>query len=87
MVGVQEDRRRRASARERALVAVLAEGTSFRPVRQLHGALRRRGLTISLSTVYRRLAVLLQDGQVDLVYGANGKLGTGCIGRAGASTI
>ena len=52
--------------RQRAEVLALLTGTEeFRSAQQLHAALRGRGVSVGLTTVYRTLQLLVDAGEVD----------------------
>lgn len=54
--------------RQRAAINALLEQTAdFRSAQQLHGALRGRGESISLATVYRTLQSMAEEGEVDVL--------------------
>ena len=52
--------------RQRAeVLALLMETGEFRSAQQLHTALRDRGATVGLTTVYRTLQLLVDAGEID----------------------
>lgn len=55
------------------LSAALDGLPGFCSAQQIHSELRRRGEHIGLTTVYRHLQVLSEDGQVDAISGASGE--------------
>jgi Fur family ferric uptake transcriptional regulator len=55
------------------ILALLRQAGSFQTAQDVHGALRQRGLSIGLATVYRNLAALAHMGEVDAVVGASGE--------------
>jgi Fur family transcriptional regulator, ferric uptake regulator len=55
------------------LSAALDGLPGFCSAQQIHAELRRRGEHIGLTTVYRHLQVLSEDGQVDAISGASGE--------------
>jgi Fur family transcriptional regulator, ferric uptake regulator len=60
--------------RQAGLLAAALDGLpGFCSAQQIHAELRRRGEHIGLTTVYRHLQVLTEDGQVDAITGANGE--------------
>jgi Fur family ferric uptake transcriptional regulator len=56
---------RRNTRQRAAVLAVLDDLDSFRSAQQIHQELGRRGDDVGLSTVYRSLAALAADGDVD----------------------
>jgi Fur family ferric uptake transcriptional regulator len=56
-----------------ALNAVLMELATFTSAQEIHAELRRRGERIGLTTVYRHLQVLAEDGAVDAIRDQNGE--------------
>ncbi|HEY7487195.1 MAG TPA: Fur family transcriptional regulator [Streptosporangiaceae bacterium] len=56
-----------------ALTAVLADLPAFSSAQDIHAELRRRGERIGLTTVYRHLQVLAEDGSVDTIRDAGGE--------------
>src|SRR5438105_10027205 len=56
-----------------AINAVLQRSPGFRSAQDLHAELRREGESIGLTTVYRHLQVLAENGLVDVVRGADGE--------------
>ena len=60
--------------RQSAALAAALEGLSgFCSAQQIHAELRRRGERVGLTTVYRHLQVLSQDGRVDAIRDASGE--------------
>ena len=57
----------RGTRQAAALAAVLAELPGFCSAQDIHAELRRRGERIGLTTVYRHLQVLSEDGEIDTV--------------------
>jgi Fur family transcriptional regulator, ferric uptake regulator len=56
------------STRQRAAVAAaLAEVDEFRSAQELHDLLKHRGDSVGLTTVYRTLQSLADDGEVDVL--------------------
>ncbi|MFD2093092.1 Fur family transcriptional regulator [Blastococcus deserti] len=64
---------RRPSRRRSAVLELLGDLDGFRSAQDLHALLRRRGDSIGLATVYRALQALVDDGQVDVLRGADGE--------------
>ena len=56
-----------------ALNAVLAELPTFTSAQDIHAELRRRGERVGLTTVYRHLQVLAEDGAVDAIRDQHGE--------------
>lgn len=64
----------RRSTRQRAAVnEVLGELTEFRTAQQLHDELRQQGLRVGLTTVYRTLQALADNGGVDVIRTGDGE--------------
>jgi Fur family ferric uptake transcriptional regulator len=63
----------RGTKQAEALAAVLDTLPGFWSAQQIHAELRRRGERIGLTTVYRQLQVLSEDGQVDTIRDAGGE--------------
>ena len=64
----------RRSTRQRAAVnEILGELEEFRTAQQLHDQLRRSGNSIGLTTVYRTLQALADDGDVDMIRTGDGE--------------
>lgn len=64
---------RRRSRQRDLLGAYLAEQNGFRSAQQIHGDLRTRGDRVGLATVYRALQAMVDDGEVDVLRGADGE--------------
>ena len=64
---------RRQTRQRRAVDDVLSELADFRTAQQIHDELRRRGGSVGLTTVYRRLQVLAEDGELDAIRSADGE--------------
>ena len=56
-----------------AVQALLAESGSFRSAQDLYAELRRRGESVGLTTVYRHLQVLAEQGIVDALHTPEGE--------------
>jgi Fur family transcriptional regulator, ferric uptake regulator len=64
----------RRPSRQRTAVLALLEGLDgFQTAQDLHALLRERGDSVGLATVYRALQALVDDGQVDILRGADGE--------------
>jgi Fur family ferric uptake transcriptional regulator len=65
--------RMRGTRQAEALASVLKSLPGFWSAQQIHAELRRRGKRIGLTTVYRHLQVLSEDGTVDTIRDASGE--------------
>lgn len=63
----------RTTRRRTALIDVLHTSDRFLSARDLHLALSTRGDSLALSTVYRALQCLADDGEVDVFKGMDGE--------------
>lgn len=63
----------RGTRQAEALASVLGSISGFWSAQQIHAELRRRGERIGLTTVYRHLQVLSEDGTVDTIRDASGE--------------
>ncbi|HYK29635.1 MAG TPA: transcriptional repressor [Streptosporangiaceae bacterium] len=63
----------RGTRQAEAVSAALDSLPGFCSAQQIHAELRRRGENVGLTTVYRHLQVLSEDGQVDAITGATGE--------------
>jgi Fur family transcriptional regulator, ferric uptake regulator len=63
----------RGTRQAEALSIVLDRLTGFCSAQQIHAELRQRGEHIGLTTVYRHLQVLSEDGRVDAIRDASGE--------------
>jgi Fur family ferric uptake transcriptional regulator len=64
---------RRTTRQRSALVSLLDELDGFRSAQELHALLRDRQDRVGLATVYRTLQTLVDDGQLDVLRGADGE--------------
>jgi Fur family ferric uptake transcriptional regulator len=64
----------RGTRQAEALSAALDGLTGFASAQQIYAALRERGEHIGLTTVYRHLQVLSEDGRVDTIRDASGEI-------------
>ena len=64
---------RRPSRQRSAILELLDDLDDFRSAQDLHALLRQRGASVGLATVYRALQSLVDDGQIDLLRGADGE--------------
>ncbi|CCG02483.1 Fur family transcriptional regulator [Blastococcus saxobsidens] len=69
----QEGTGRRPSRQRSAVLALLDDLDGFSSAQDLHALLRERGDPVGLATVYRALQALVDDGQVDVLRGADGE--------------
>jgi Fur family ferric uptake transcriptional regulator len=63
----------RGTRQAEALSAALDGLPGFCSAQQIHAELRRRGERVGLTTVYRHLQVLSEDGRVDTIRDASGE--------------
>ena len=64
---------RRTTRQRSAVLAVLDDLEQFRSAQEIHGELARRGDSVGLSTVYRALAALAADDDVDTLLRDDGE--------------
>ena len=64
----------RGTRQAEALASVLDSLPGFLSAQQIHAELRRRGERIGLTTVYRHLQVLTEDGAVDTIRDISGEI-------------
>jgi Fur family ferric uptake transcriptional regulator len=64
---------RRVTKQRTAVAAVLDEQTEFRSAQELHSELRAQGEAVGLTTVYRTLQALADEGAVDVLRGDDGE--------------
>jgi Fur family ferric uptake transcriptional regulator len=57
----------RTTRQRRAVAAALLEVEDFRSAQEIHGLLRQRGDKVGLTTVYRALQGLADNGEVDVL--------------------
>ncbi len=65
--------RLRNTRQAEAVESILRESDGFRTAQDLFAELRRRGERIGLTTVYRHLALLAEQGSADVVHTADGE--------------
>jgi Fur family ferric uptake transcriptional regulator len=65
--------RLRNTRQAEAVESILRESDGFRTAQDLFAELRRRGDRIGLTTVYRHLALLAEQGSADVVHTADGE--------------
>jgi Fur family ferric uptake transcriptional regulator len=63
----------RATRQGAAVEAVLARAEGFRSAQDLHAELRRQGEAVGLTTVYRHLTTLADNGTVDMLQAGDGE--------------
>jgi len=63
----------RGTRQASAVAAALAGLPGFRSAQEIHAELRRRGETVGLTTVYRHLQVLSEQGSVDTIRDESGE--------------
>jgi Fur family transcriptional regulator, ferric uptake regulator len=71
------DRPARPSRRTRqgdAVLDVVVSSDNFRSAQDIHAELRAAGQTVGLTTVYRHLALLTDEGRLDALQTADGEL-------------
>jgi len=64
---------RRTTRQRSAVLAVLDDLEQFRSAQEIHAELVRRGDSVGLSTVYRSLATLAADSDVDTLLRDDGE--------------
>lgn len=65
---------RRRSTRQRTAISAALDGMpDFRSAQDLHDLLKTRGENVGLTTVYRTLQDLAEDGEVDVLRTADGE--------------
>ena len=64
---------RRTTRQRTAVLVVLDEIDQFRSAQEIHAELARRDAAVGLSTVYRTLAALAADAEVDTLLGEDGE--------------
>jgi len=64
---------RRTTRQRSAVLAVLDDLEQFRSAQEIHAELVRRGDSVGLSTVYRSLAALATDGDIDTLLRDDGE--------------
>ena len=70
----QAGRTSRTTRQGQAVLGVVDRSDSFRSAQDIHAQLRADGETVGLTTVYRHLALLSQEGQLDALQTAEGEL-------------
>jgi Fur family ferric uptake transcriptional regulator len=72
-VGPPATTRLRNTRQAEAVESIMREADGFRTAQDLFAELRRRGDRIGLTTVYRHLATLAEQGSADVVHTADGE--------------
>lgn len=65
--------RQRTTRQRVAVSALLAESGEFRSAQDIHAALRARGASVGLATVYRNLGLMAELGEVDTLVREDGE--------------
>jgi Fur family ferric uptake transcriptional regulator len=65
--------KQRTTVQGSAVRSVLAEGAGFASAQDIHAALRLRGKPVGLSTVYRHLQSLVEQGVADVIQSPDGE--------------
>lgn len=65
--------RQRSTRQGEAIRAALHAAGGFRSAQDVYAVLRRNGDTVGLSTVYRRLQSLVDEGVVDVIHTSDGE--------------
>ncbi len=67
-------RPRQRTTRQRVAVAeLLADAAEFRSAQEIHAALRSRGASVGLATVYRNLGNMAESGELDTLVRDDGE--------------
>jgi Fur family ferric uptake transcriptional regulator len=64
----------RVTRQGQAVLNVVVSSENFRSAQDIHAQLRADGEAVGLTTVYRHLALLTDDGQLDALQTADGEL-------------
>ncbi len=70
----QSSRTSRTTRQGQAVLSVVDSSDNFRSAQDIHAQLRAAGETVGLTTVYRHLALLTEEGQLDSLQTADGEL-------------
>jgi Fur family ferric uptake transcriptional regulator len=65
--------RQRTTRQRVAVSTLLAEAGEFRSAQDLHDALRARGVSVGMATVYRNLGLMAERGEVDTLAREDGE--------------
>lgn len=63
----------RTTKQRSQIISLLRENGTFQTAQEIHTALRAAGNSVGLATVYRNLAALAQNGEVDCIVRDNGE--------------
>jgi Fur family ferric uptake transcriptional regulator len=66
-------RKRKATRQRAAIVAALDDADGFRTAQELHDDLKSMGSAVGLTTVYRNLQALAEEGAIDVLSSAAGE--------------
>ena len=69
----QGEKKRRLTRQRRTVCALLAQGGPFRSAQSLHDLLHAQGEHVGLTTVYRTLHRLAEDGRLDVLRDERGQ--------------
>ena len=72
--GAHPTRTARRTRQGDAVLNVVLASDNFRSAQDIHAALRASGETVGLTTVYRHLALLTEEGRLDALQTADGEL-------------
>jgi Fur family transcriptional regulator, ferric uptake regulator len=64
----------RVTRQGQAVLSVVGSSENFRSAQDIHAQLRSAGETVGLTTVYRHLSLLADEGQLDSLQTADGEL-------------
>lgn len=64
----------RITCEGQAVLSIVDSSENFRSAQDIHAQLRAAGEAVGLTTVYRHLALLTDDGQLDALQTADGEL-------------
>jgi Fur family transcriptional regulator, ferric uptake regulator len=70
----QPHRSSRLTRQGRAVLEIVKASENFRSAQDIHAQLRAAGETVGLTTVYRHLALLTDNGQLDSLQTADGEV-------------
>ena len=65
---IEPGRHRYATRQGEAIASVLTDVAEFRSAQEIYAELRRRGVRVGLTTVYRHLGALADRGEVDVLH-------------------
>jgi Fur family ferric uptake transcriptional regulator len=74
MMSEQASRTSRTTRQGQAVLSVVGRTDSFRSAQDIFAQLRADGEAVGLTTVYRHLALLTEEGQLDALQTAEGEL-------------